>query len=77
MARGAGRVKDLGPVLGALASGGCYNVERLREISGLRTRFRSSHNGSVFHARVSDPLASASTWSYVQRGFWTCERDEP
>ncbi|MEA3182511.1 MAG: glutamate-semialdehyde -aminomutase [Gammaproteobacteria bacterium] len=51
MARGAERVKDLGPVLGALHPVVAYNVERLREISGLdEISFHMSGTEAVMQA---------------------------
>ena len=51
MARGAERVKDLGPVLGSLHPVVAYNVERLREISGLdEVSFHMSGTEAVMQA---------------------------
>jgi glutamate-1-semialdehyde 2,1-aminomutase len=51
MARGAERVADLGPVLGALHPVVAYNVERLREISGLdEVSFHMSGTEAVMQA---------------------------
>lgn len=51
MARGAERVHDLGPVLGSLHPVVAYNVERLREISGLdEVSFHMSGTEAVMQA---------------------------
>lgn len=49
--RGAGRVRDLGPVLGAYHPAVAYNVARLREISGLdEVSFHMSGTEAVMQA---------------------------
>jgi glutamate-1-semialdehyde 2,1-aminomutase len=51
MERGAARVRDLGPVLGAVHPVVAYNVERLREISGLdEISFHMSGTEAVMQA---------------------------
>jgi glutamate-1-semialdehyde 2,1-aminomutase len=51
MARGADHVKDLGPVLGSLHPVVAYNVERLKEISGLdEVSFHMSGTEAVMQA---------------------------
>ena len=51
MARGAERVKDLGPVLGSLHPVVAYNVERLKQISGLdEVSFHMSGTEAVMQA---------------------------
>jgi glutamate-1-semialdehyde 2,1-aminomutase len=51
IARGAERVRDLGPVLGAYHPAVAYNVERLREISGLdEVSFHMSGTEAVMQA---------------------------
>ncbi|MBS0420775.1 MAG: aminotransferase class III-fold pyridoxal phosphate-dependent enzyme [Proteobacteria bacterium] len=51
MARGAERVKDLGPVLGSVHPVVAYNVERLKEISGLdEVSFHMSGTEAVMQA---------------------------
>jgi len=51
MARGAERVKDLGPVLGSLHPVVGYNVERLKQISGLdEVSFHMSGTEAVMQA---------------------------
>ena len=51
MARGAERVKELGPVLGSLHPVVAYNVERLKEISGLdEVSFHMSGTEAVMQA---------------------------
>ena len=51
MARGAERVRDLGPVLGSLHPVVAYNVERLQEISGLaEVSFHMSGTEAVMQA---------------------------
>ena len=51
MERGAARVRDLGPVLGAVHPVVAYNVERLREISGLdEVSFHMSGTEAVMQA---------------------------
>ncbi len=51
MARGAERVKDLGPLLGSVHPVVAYNVERLKEISGLdEVSFHMSGTEAVMQA---------------------------